>query len=105
MFGHFHCTWYFTWYAPEMQYLHFKTKAQFLTGAFVCKHQVVAWNSVLFEYFEAICTGKGGLRWITFSAEDVGQLISSYYTSWKLEHIYPEKQQYNSNKDNDSKHM
>ena len=31
-----------------MQYLHLKTKAQLLAGAYVCKHQVV-WNSVLSE--------------------------------------------------------
>ena len=88
-----------------MQYLHLKTNAQFLTGAFVCKHEVVVWNSVLSEHFEAICTGKDGLRWVTFSAEYVGQLISYYYISGKLEHIYLEKQLDNSEKDNDSKHM
>ena len=53
LFGHLPCAWYFTWYAIEMQYLHLKTKTQLLTGAFVCKHQVVVWNSVLFEHFEA----------------------------------------------------
>ena len=104
LFGHFHCAWYFTWYAIKMQYLHLKTTAHLLTCAFVCKHQVIVWNSVLSEHFEAICTGKDGLRWVTFSAEYVGQLISYYYISGKLEHIYPEKQQDNS-EDNGSKHM
>ena len=80
-----------------MQYLHLKTKAQFLTCAFV-------WNSFLSEHFEAICTGKDGLRWVRFSAEYVGQLISYYYISGNIEHIYPEKQQDNS-EDNGSKHM
>ena len=93
LFGHFHCAWCITWYAIEMQYLHIKTKAQLLTGAFVCKHQVVVWNSVLSEHFEAI------------SAENVGQLISYHYTSGKLERIYSEKQQNDSAEDNGSKHM
>ena len=40
-----------------------------------------------------------------FSPENVGRLFSHYYISGKLEHIYPEKQQDNSDKDNGSKHM
>ena len=44
------------------------------------------------------------MRWVTFS-ENVGQLISYYYISGKLEHIYPEKQVGDSEKDNGSKHM
>ena len=36
---------------------------------------------------------------------NVVQLISYYYISGKPEHIYPEKQQDYSEKDNDSKHM
>ena len=35
----------------------------------------------------------------------MGQLISYNYISGKLGHIYPEKQQDNSEKDNGSKHM
>ena len=85
-----------------MQYLHLKTKSLLLTGAFVCKQQVVVWNSVLSEHFEAIYTGKDGLKWVIFSAEYVGQVISYYYISGKLEHIYHEKQQDNSEKDNGS---
>ena len=34
-----------------------------------------------------------------------GRLFSRYYISGKLEHIYPEKQQDISYKDNGSKHM
>ena len=45
------------------------------------------------------------MRWITFSAEYVGQLMSYYYISGKLERIYAEKQHDNSEKDNGSKHM
>ena len=40
LFGHFHCAWYLTWYAIEMQYIHLKTTAHLLTCAFVCKHKV-----------------------------------------------------------------
>ena len=39
-----------------------------------------------------------------FSPENVGRLFSHYYISGKLEHIYPEKQQDNSDKDNGSKY-
>ena len=35
----------------------------------------------------------------------MGQLISYYHISVKLEHIYPEKQPNNSKKDNGSKQM
>ena len=69
VFGHFRHAWYFNWYALEIQYLHLKTEALLLTDAFVCKHQVVVWNSVLSEQFDepvVICTGRDGLRWVTF---------------------------------------
>ena len=76
-----------------MQYLHLKAKAELLTVAFVCKY-----------HFEAMCTGKDGLRWVTFSDQYVDQLIAYYYIFEKLEHMDPEKQQDNSEKDNGSKH-
>ena len=84
LLGHFHYARYFAWYTLEMLYfLHLKTKAQLLTCAFVCNHQV----DVLFEQFDqqaVICTGKDGLRLIIFSPEIVGQLISHHYISEKL---------------------
>ena len=49
---------YFTWCAIEMQYLNLKTQARLLRGAFACKHQVVVWNTVLSEHFEALRTGR-----------------------------------------------
>ena len=104
LFGHFHYAWYLTWYALEMQYLHLKTKSTPSHVCFVCKHQVV-WNSVLSEHFEVIYTGKDGLRWVTFSPENVGQLIYYYYISGDHEYIYPENQQDNNEKDNGSNHM
>ena len=76
-----------------------KQKHSFSQGAFVCKHEDLS------EHFEVVCNQKDGLRWVIFSPENVGQLISYYHISAKLEHIYPEKQQNNSKKDNGSKQM
>ena len=67
--SHFHHAWYFNWYALEIQCLHLKTETRLLTYAFVCKHQVVVWNSVLSEQFDepaVICNSKDGLRWVIF---------------------------------------
>ena len=86
-YGHFHYAWYFTWYAHEMQYLCFKTKARLLAGAFVCKHDVIVCNAVLSEYFKIISTQKDELRWVILSPENVDQLISYYHISGTLEHI------------------
>ena len=76
-----------------------KQKHSFSQGAFVCEHEDLS------EHFEVVCTQKDGLRWVTFSPENMGQLISYYHIYAKLEHIYPEKQQNNSKKDNGSKQM
>ena len=76
-----------------------KQKHSFSRGAFVCKHEDLS------EHFEVVCNQKDGLRWVIFSPENVGQLISYYHISAKLEHIYPEKQQNNNKKDNGSKQM
>ena len=76
-----------------------KQKHSFLQGAFVCKYEDLS------EHFEVVCSQKDGLRWVIFSPEIVGQLISYYHISAKLEHIYPENQQNNSKKDNGSKQM
>ena len=76
-----------------------KQKDSFSRGAFVCKHEDLS------EHFEVVCTQTDGLRWVIFSPENVGQLISYNHISAKLEHIYPEKQQNNSKKDNGSKQM
>ena len=76
-----------------------KQKPSFSQGAFVCKHEDLS------EHFEVVCTQKDGLRWVIFSPENLGQLISYNHISARLEHIYPEKQQNNSKKDNGSKQM
>ena len=76
-----------------------KQKHSFSQGAFVCKHEDLS------EYFGVVCNQKDGLRWVIFSPENVGQLISYYHISAKLEHIYPEKQQSKSKKESGSKQM
>ena len=76
-----------------------KQKHSFSWGAFVCKHEDLS------EHFEAVCTQNDGLRWVTFSPENVGQLISYNHISTKPEQIYPEKQQNNSKKDSGSNQM
>ena len=76
-----------------------KQKYSFSEGDFVSKHEDLS------EHFEVVCNQKDGLRWVIFSPENVGQLISYYHISAKLEHIYHEKQQNNSKKDTCSKQM
>ena len=76
-----------------------KQKHSFSQGAFVCEHEDLS------EHFEVVCTQKDGLRWVIFYPENMGQLISYYHISAKLEYIYPEKQRNNSKKDNGSKQM
>ena len=88
-----------------MQYLNLKPKAQLLKGAFCLQASSCCLKHSFSEHFEALHTGKDGLRWVTFSAENVGQLISYYYISGKLEHIYLETQQGGSVKNNGPKHM
>ena len=66
-----------TWYALDIQYLHLKTKAQLLACAFVCKHEVIVWDSVLSDHFKVICNRKDGLRWGILSPENVSQFILS----------------------------
>ena len=68
-------------------------------GAFVCKHEDLS------EHFEVVFTQKDGLIYVILFPENVGQLISYHHISGNLEHIYPEKQQNNSKKDNGSKQM
>ena len=110
LFGHIHYAWYFTWYVLQMRYLCLKTKAQLLQ-VILCasiKLQVVVCILVLSEQFDkqaGIGTGKDGLRWVIFSPENVRQLMSYHYMSGKLEYIYPDKQQDNSEKGSCSKHM
>ena len=76
-----------------------KQKHSFSRDAFVWKHED------LFEHFEVVCTQEDGLRWVIFSPENLGQLISYNHISTRLERIYPKKQQENSMKDNGSKQM
>ena len=50
-----------------------KQKHSFSQGAFVCEHEDLS------ERFEVVCTQKDGLRWVIFSPENMGQLISYYH--------------------------
>ena len=84
---------------PEKGNIFILKKHSFSQGAFVCKREDLC------EHFEVVCTQKDGLRWVIFSLENVGQLIAYYHISAKPEHIYPEKQQNNSNKENGSKQL
>ena len=76
-----------------------KQNHSFSRGAFVGKHENLS------EHFEVVCTQKDGLRRVIFSPENLCQLIFYNHISARLEHIYPEKQQNNSKKDNGSKQM
>ena len=76
-----------------------KQKHSFSQGAFACEHEDLS------EHFEVVCTEEDGLRWVIFSPENMGQLISLYQISAKLDHSYAEKQQNNSKKGNGSKQM
>ena len=78
----------------------FISKQKHSFSDFVCDHEDLSW-----AFRGCICTQKDGLRWVIFSPENMGQLISYYHISAKLEHIYAEKQQNNSKKDNGSKQM
>ena len=69
-----------------------------LSGSSCCLKHSFIWAFWSFTYWQ------DRLRWVTFSAENVSQLISYDYMSGKLEQIYPEKQQDCSEKDNGSKH-
>ena len=73
---------YFTWCALEMQYLNLQTKARLLRGAFACKHQVVVWNTVLSEHFEALRTGR--IDW------DGSHFLLKMWVSWFPMTIYLE---------------
>ena len=67
-----------------MQCLNLKTKAQLLKGAFCLQASSCCLKHSFSKHFEALHTGKDGLRWGTLSAENVGQLISYHYISGKL---------------------
>ena len=80
--GHFHYARYLTQHALKMRYLvPLEAKAEFLTGSIVCRHQTGVWNSVSSDQFgeqTAVHIGKGGLRRVTPSPEEVAEWIDSF---------------------------
>ena len=71
------------------------TKDDLLSGAFVCRHKAGTWNAVSAGQFgeqTAIKMGKGGLKGITLSPEQVAEWIDSFpisaYVSDALGHCY-----------------
>ena len=70
-------------------------KDDLLSGAFVCRHNAGSWNAVSADQFgeqTAIKIGKGGLKGITLSPEQVAECIDSFpisaYVSDSLDHCY-----------------
>ena len=70
-------------------------KDDLLSGAFVCRHKAGNWNAVSADQFgeqTAIKIGKGGLKGITLSPEQVAEWIDSFpisaYVSDALDHCY-----------------
>ena len=64
-----------------------------LSGAFVCRHKAGSWNTVSADQFgeqTAIKIGKGGLKGITLSPEQLAERIDSFpisaYVSYALDH-------------------
>ena len=55
-------------------------KDDLLSGAFVCRHKAGSWNAMSADQFgeqTAIKIGKGGLKGITLSPEQVAEWIDS----------------------------
>ena len=79
-------------------------KDDLLSGAFVCRHKAGSWNAVSADEFgeqTAIKIGKGGLKGITLSPEQVAEWIAlfpiSAYVSDALDHCYSPDQANSSN--------
>ena len=77
------------------EYLPAMAKDDILSGAFVCRHKAGNWNAVSADQFgeqTAIKIGKGGLKGITLSQEQVAEWIDSFpisaYVSDALDHCY-----------------
>ena len=94
--GHFHYARYVTQHVLEMNYL-IPAEAKLASGAFVCRHRTGVWNSVSSDQFgeqTAVRIGKGGLKGVTLSPEQVKEWIDSFpitaCVSDTIDHIYPE---------------
>ena len=94
---------YFTWCAHECNKLTSKQKHGFSEVLLPANIKLLSETQLIWAFW-SFTYWQDRLRWVTFSAENVSQLISYDYISGKLEQIYPEKQQDSSEKDNGSKH-
>ena len=59
-------------------------KDDLISGAFVCRHKAGSWNAVSADQFgeqTAIKIGKGGLKGIALSPEQVAEWIDSFSIS------------------------
>ena len=94
--GHHNYARYLSWHCLEMAILlPAMAKDDLLSGAFVCRHKAGSWNAVSADEFgeqTAIKIGKGGLKGITLSPEQVAECIDSFpisaYVSDALDHCY-----------------
>ena len=94
--GHHNYARYLSWNCLEMAILlPAMAKDDLLSGAFVCRHKAGSWNAVSADQFgeqTAIKIGKGGLKGITLSPEQVAEWIDSFpisaYVSDALDHCY-----------------
>ena len=77
--GHHNYARYFSWHCLEMAILlPAMAKDDLLSGAFVCRHKGGSWNAVSADQFgeqTAIKIGKGGLKGIPLSPEQVAEWI------------------------------
>ena len=80
---------------PRNGYTIAMAKVDLLSGAFVCRHKAGSWNAVSADQFgeqTAIKIGKGVLKGITLSPEQVAEWIDSFpisaYVSDALDHCY-----------------
>ncbi len=95
--GHFHYARYLTQYILEVNHLMLaEAKAELTSGTFVCRHRAGVWNSVSSDQFgeqTAVRIGKGGLKGVTLSQEQVKEWIDSFpimaYMSDMFDHIFP----------------
>ena len=80
--GHHNYARYLSWHCLEMAILlSAMAKDDLLSGAFVCRHKAGSWNAVSADQFgeqAAIKIGKGGLKGITLSPEQVAEWIESF---------------------------
>lgn len=95
--GHIHYARYISWHLLDMQSIPNDVKKDFLNGAHVCRHNSGSWNAVSSDQFgeqTAIKKGKGGLKGMALSPNQVAVGIDSYpilaYISEIFENTYEE---------------